>query len=283
MDRTSAARTFQCPAKINLFLHLTSRRADGYHLLESVFRSVSLFDEITLSVRDDGQILRSFGPANVPAGLDLTVRAASLLQQVSGSRLGADIKLIKRIPMGAGLGGGSSNAASVLQNLNALWLCELSQAALHKLALELGADVPFFLSAGDQFVTGIGEQLMPIALPKAHYVIVYPGVHCPTGPMFQNPNLVRNSASVALTELARCDLLSDDFSNAFEAIALMSYPEIARAKQWLIQQAGNARLSGSGSALFAQVTSKARAEQIQTLCPAPWGAWAVQSNSGNLD
>lgn len=281
MDQLSATRSFQCPAKINLFLHLTGRRADGYHTLESVFRSVSLFDEITLNVRNDGQILRSFGPANVRAEHDLTLRAAALLQKTSCTDFGVDISLSKRIPLGAGLGGGSSNAAGVLQNLNALWRCDLSQTALYELALQLGADVPFFLSAGDQFVRGIGEQLVPLALPHAHYLIVYPGVNCTTGPMFQQPALVRNSAPVSFVDLAQQDLLSAGFTNAFEATALSQYPEIARAKQWLIQQAGNARLSGSGSALFAKLSSAAQAKQIQACCPMPWQAWAVQSTANN--
>jgi 4-diphosphocytidyl-2-C-methyl-D-erythritol kinase len=139
--------------------------------------------------------------------------------------------------------------------------------------------VPFFLTGGDQFVQGIGEILRPITMPQAHYLILFPGVHCPTGPMFQDPALNRNSAPLGAAELAQQDFLSDHFSNAFEAIALRQFPEIARAQHWLIQQAGNARLSGSGSALFAQVASAAVAQEIQARCPLPWQAWSVCSTA----
>ena len=276
---------FRCAAKINLFLHITGRLENGYHSLESIFRSVSLFDEITLTRRTDGKIVRSFGPESVAAEDDLTVRAARLLQAASGTAWGVDIQLIKRIPMGAGLGGGSSNAAGVLQHLNQLWGCKLKHTALHQLALGLGADVPFFLSGGDQFVQGIGEQLAPIALPHAHYVIIFPRVHCPTGPMFQSARLNRSSAPLAAEvlaaeELAQQDFLSDRFSNAFEALALEQHPEIAEAKRWLMQQAGNARLSGSGSALFAEV-SEVCAQEIQARCPLRWQSWFVHSTAAS--
>ena len=278
---TEASVHFQCPAKINLFLHITGQLENSYHSLESVFRSVSLFDDISLVRRVDSQIVRNANPINVSPEHDLTVRAAKLLQRASGSTFGVDIALTKRIPMGSGLGGGSSNAAGVLQHLNRLWGCGLSHAALHTLACELGADVPFFLNGGDQFVQGIGEQLAPIALAKAHYLIVFPGIHCPTGPMFQDPALNRSSAPISVKELAQQDFLSTRFSNAFEVIALRQFPEIARAKHWLIQQTGNARLSGSGSALFAQLASEAIAQKIQALCPSPWQAWSVYSTAPN--
>ena len=278
-QNNSASVQFQCPAKINLFLHITGRLDNGYHRLESVFRSVSLFDEINLICRPDAEIVRRANPINVSPENDLTMRAAQLLQQASGSTLGVDIELTKRIPMGSGLGGGSSNAAGVLRHLNRLWGCGLTAPALHALALKLGADVPFFLNGGDQFVQGIGERLTPITLPHAHYLILFPDVHCPTGPMFQDPALNRSHAPLGAPELARQDFLSDHFSNAFEAVALRQLPEIARAKHWLIRQAGNARLSGSGSALFAQVASEATAQEIQARCPSPWLAWSVCSTA----
>ena len=275
---------FRCPAKINLFLHIIGRLENGYHALESVFRSVSLFDKITLTCRADGKISRSLGPESISPDDDLTVRAAHILQQASGTTLGVDIRLTKCIPTGAGLGGGSSNAAGVLHHLNQLWDCKLAPDALEKLALHLGADVPFFLSGGDQFVQGIGEQRAPIALPRAHYLILFPSVHCATGPMFQSAALNRSSAPLAAELLTAAvltpqDFLSDRFANAFEALALAQHPEIASAKHWLVQQAGNARLSGSGSALFAQIFSEAHGKEIQARCPLPWQAWCVHSTA----
>lgn len=172
------------PAKINLFLHIVGRRPDGYHLLQTAFRMLDWGDEITLQRRDDGLILRTSDVPGVPAESDLVVRAARALQAASGSRFGADIGVLKRIPMGGGLGGGSSDAASVLLALNRLWGCGLSRQALQDLGLKLGADVPFFIFGETAFAEGVGEALRPLAVPPAWYVVVAPPVSVPTAEIF---------------------------------------------------------------------------------------------------
>jgi 4-diphosphocytidyl-2-C-methyl-D-erythritol kinase len=265
------------PAKINIFLHITGRRADGYHLLQSVMRSVSLFDEIKLRCRHDGQISRSAGPVQIPAAQDLCVRAAQRLQLHTGCKLGVDIALVKRIPTGAGLGGGSSNAAAVLNMLNTLWQLQLPIAELEKIGLALGADVPFFIRGGDQWVEGIGEVLQPIALERSFYVVLFPDVHCPTAELFADPELQRDCAVLTKVPRAHAAYFEADFGNVFEGLALRRFPEIAKAHAWLRAQAGLARLSGSGSALFAPIASRRTAMQIAASCPAPWRAWYVHA------
>jgi 4-diphosphocytidyl-2-C-methyl-D-erythritol kinase len=260
------------PAKLNMFLHITGRRADGYHLLQTVFRAVSLYDELTLKSTTGPQIVRVQGPAQVPPELDLTVRAATLLKAHTGFAGGAEISLHKNIPMGAGMGGGSSDAAGVLIGLNLLWRTGLSQPELGILALQLGADVPFFLRGGDQWAQGIGEELTPITLPKAYFVIVHPGVHSDTARYFNAPTLRRDCTALDCAAV----LAGAPTENVFEALALRE-PEIAAAHQWLRQRAGNARLTGSGSALFASVADQKSAIAIQKACPNPWRAWFARS------
>jgi 4-diphosphocytidyl-2-C-methyl-D-erythritol kinase len=270
----------RAPAKINLFLHITGRRADGYHLLQSVFRAVNLFDELDLQSNDSGQITRDVGPASVPAETDLVVRAAMCLREFLAlkherdvSSMGVSINVQKRIPMGAGLGGGSSDAAAVLVALNRLWQANLNATELASLALQLGADVPFFLNGADAWVEGIGEQITPITLARAFYVIVFPNVHCPTPKLFADPDLKRHCAPITQAEF----LQGAPTENVFEAIACKRFPEISRALDWLKDAAGNARMTGSGSAIFACVNDQQQAVRIKHACPDEWQAFFASS------
>ena len=261
------------PAKLNSFLHITGRRPDGYHLLQTVFRAVNLYDELALTLNLSGGITRSVGPENVPAEMDLCVRAARLLKTHTRYVGGADIAVYKKIPQGAGMGGGSSDAAGVLLGLNQLWQLQLPVDELSELALTLGADVPFFLRGGDQWAQGIGELLTPIGLPSCHYVIVHTGQHCATAELFSAPSLKRDCAPITI-EQVQAGVAT---SNVFEPLVLARYPEIAKAHTWLTAQAGNARLTGSGGALFASVADHASAVRIKNACPSEWQAWFARS------
>ena len=267
------AINLRVPAKLNTFLHITGRRSDGYHTLQTIFRAVNLYDELALTLLATDQITRSVGPSDIAVESDLCVRAARLLKAHAHYPGGVDIALYKKIPLGAGMGGGSSDAAGVLQGLNQLWQLRLSVDELAELALKLGADVPFFLRGGDQWGEGIGELLTPIFLPTCHYIIVHTGQHCDTAELFAAPALKRDCVPITIEQvqagIATC--------NVFEPLVLARYPEIASAHQWLILQAGNARLTGSGGALFATVADHAAAMRIKSACPAPWQAWFARS------
>jgi 4-diphosphocytidyl-2-C-methyl-D-erythritol kinase len=270
---TDGTLKLRAPAKLNLFLHIIGRRIDSYHLLQSVFRAVNVFDELFLQIRVDGAITRASNATTIPFQHDLSVRAAKLIQHYSACPLGVEIALAKHIPLGAGMGGGSSDAAAVLVGLNQLWELNLSGATLAMLALRLGADVPYFLRAGDQWANGIGEELTPIQLAPAYYVVIHPGVHCPTPIMFAQPDLKRDC-----TPLTPSDFLSGaSVENVFEPVALRLFPEINRAHAWLRNQAGKARLTGSGAAIFAEVATPEVAQQIKDACPLPWRAWCANS------
>ena len=261
------------PAKLNIFLHITGRRSDGYHLLQTVFRAVNLYDELALTLTTSGDITRSVGPENVPVQTDLCVRAAHLLKAHTQYSGGADIALYKKIPLGAGMGGGSSDAAGVLLGLNQLWQLQLPVVELADLALTLGADVPFFLRGGDQWAEGIGAQLTPITLAPSHYVIVHTAQHCATAELFAAPTLKRDCAPISIEQMQS----GADTCNVFEPLVLTRYPEIARAHAWLIAQAGNARLTGSGGAIFARVADHKAALRLKNACPTAWQAWFARS------
>lgn len=249
-----ATLTVPAPAKLNLFLHVTGRRADGYHTLESLMVLLDFGDTLTLSRREDGAIVLANPLPGVPAESDLTFRAAQLLRDHAGTSQGATIALSKRIPMGAGLGGGSSDAASVLLALNRLWDLDLSRAELMRLGLRLGADVPFFIFGSNAHVTGIGDILRPVTLPRMAYLIVVPPVHVATAGIFAAPELRRDTpasgADAFLLGFGRNDL---------QAVAARSHPAIATGLNALdtadFAGAGHtahtaARMSGSGSSVF---------------------------------
>ena len=261
------------PAKLNIFLHIIGRRSDGYHLLQTVLRAVNLYDELALTLTTSGDITRSIGPVEVPVETDLCVRAARLLKAHSRHAGGADIALYKKIPMGAGMGGASSDAAGVLLGLNQLWQLQLPLEELAALALTLGADVPFFLRGGDQWAEGIGERLTPIALLPSHYVIVHTGQHCTTAELFAAPALKRDCVPISIEQMQA----GASTCNVFEPLVLARYPEITQAHAWLMAKAGNARLTGSGGAIFASVADHASAIRIKNACPTPWLAWFARS------
>ncbi|WP_051534522.1 4-(cytidine 5'-diphospho)-2-C-methyl-D-erythritol kinase [Deefgea rivuli] len=246
---------FPAPAKLNLFLHIVGRRADGYHLLQSVFQLVDAQDTIYLRVRDDGQVVHHNPMPGVPAESDLTVRAARLLQQMAPN-LGVDIRVEKRLPMGGGMGGGSSDAATVLLALNRLWNTNLSRSDLMALGLQLGADVPFFIFGRNAFVEGIGEIMTEIDTPARHFIVLHPQVHVSTPEIFQDPNLTRDTPSIKVRDLEGAVTRND-----LEACAVQKYPEIARHLD-LLNQFAPARMTGSGSCVFAEIASQSAADAV---------------------
>lgn len=241
--------TFPAPAKLNLFLHVVGRRSDGYHLLQTVFRFLEYSDQITFEIREDGIVKLQTPLAGVPEEKDLCVRAAKLLQQVTGSKQGVDIYLEKKIPMGGGLGGGSSDAATTLLALNRLWALHLSQKQLLELGLQLGADVPVFVFGQNAFAEGVGEQLSALALPPAWYVVLVPSVQISTAEIFSSKELTRNTIPIKIPPFSIYQGHND-----LEAVVCQSYPEVARCLQWLKQQENTtiASMSGSGSCVFAE-------------------------------
>ncbi len=264
------------PAKLNLFLHVVGRRADGYHLLQSVFRLIDWCDTLHLELRRNGQISRSdLGPA-LPAD-DLCLRAARALQTASGTRLGVHISIDKKVPWGAGLGGGSSDAATTLIGLNRLWRLDWSRARLAALAIQLGADVPFFVGGRNAWVEGIGEKLTPIELPGAAYAVVKPEVAIPTAAIFSSHLLPRDTTPAIVA-----DFLADTKSfgkNDLQRSAQAHSAEVSQALSLLEHHVGASRMSGSGSAVFACAGltpgASARSEgwqQVLATLPQTWTA-----------
>jgi 4-diphosphocytidyl-2-C-methyl-D-erythritol kinase len=264
-------RVFRAPAKLNLFLHVTGRRSDGYHELQTVFQLLEWSDWIAVRSRVDGEIWRIDGPDGVPPEQDLAVRAARLLKAESGTRLGVDLRIDKVIPMGGGLGGGSSDAATVLVVLDRLWQTRFGVERLAGLGLSLGADVPVFVRGHTAFAAGIGEQLVPMALGERHYVVLDPGVAVATGPVFQAPDLTRDSAPLTIP------LLPDPVArrNDLERVVRRLHPGVDAAIIWLCRF-GDARLTGSGGCCFVEVASASTGAEVAALCPAPWRAWVVR-------
>jgi len=259
------------PAKLNLFLHIVGRRSDGYHLLQTAFQLLDWGDEVRLRVRDDGGICRVDPLPGVPDDIDLGVRAAHALKRATGCPLGADIAIDKRVPIGGGLGGGSSDAATVLVALNALWGTGLDDDALADIAIDLGADVPVFVRGTSAWAEGIGERLTPLALPERWFVVVDPGVSVPTRELFQVPELTRNSAQLTIPLFVS----GVPTGNAFEPVVRGRFPAVAAALDWLGRH-GEARLSGSGGAVFAAVSSRDAGDAILEDLPAGFRGWVVR-------
>ena len=265
------------PAKLNLFLHVTGRRSDGYHLLQTAFQLIDRCDILHFDVRGDRQIHRTTELANVPHDADLIVRAARLLQQATGCMLGADIAIDKQLPMGGGLGGGSSDAATTLLALNALWQTGLSREALMQLALPLGADVPFFIFGRNAFAEGVGEKMVEITTPECWFVVIEPSVAVPTAAIFGAPELTRNSKPVTLSHFLRGATYLG--RNDLQDVAVAKFPEVGAAFSWL-SQFGIARMSGSGACVFVDVESKSRADRIvraATEAGTQWKVWSAKS------
>ena len=266
------------PAKLNLFLHVIGRRDDGYHLLQSVFQLIDLHDTLHFRLRQDQAIVRSTEIDGVAAEQDLTVRAARLLQTEARARglavTGVEIAIEKRLPMGGGIGGGSSNAATTLIALNQLWGTGLSRAGLMRLGLALGADVPFFLGGGNAFVEGVGEQLTPIQTPERWFVLIHPGVSVPTPLIFQSPELTRDSKVVKIADFS--DRLPGFGRNDLQAVAARAFPPVADALDWLSHRA-DARMTGSGAGVFASFASESDAAATLQQVPDRWRAWKAKA------
>lgn len=257
----SDEHTFPAPAKLNLMLRVTGRRADGHHLLQTVIRFIDHGDTLRFRVREDGVIARANEVAGVAEREDLAVRAAQLLQRATGTRLGADIVLEKRLPLGGGLGGGSSDAATTLLALNHLWRTGLSRGALLELAPGLGADVPVFVGGDNALAEGIGERLTPLTLPPAWYLVLEPPVAVPTARIFAHPELKRDSKPIKITAFS-AGLAGNDL----QPVVCREYPEVARHLAWLSSEAP-AGVTGSGACVFAAFATEAEAQRVRERAP----------------
>jgi len=268
------------PAKLNLFLHITGRRPDGYHLLQSVFMLIDWCDTLHFELRQDGQITRTDLGSEASEALpaeDLVVRAARALQSATGTPLGVHIGLEKRIPSQAGMGGGSSDAASCLLSLQRLWGVRLPTEQLQAIALGLGADVPFFLSGGHAWVEGVGEKITPLALPAARFVVVKPAAGLPTDAIFRSPGLKRDTETATIRGFAaNANGSVYEFGhNDLQPVAQTLCPQVGQSLDWLSMQHLQGRMTGSGSAVFAHMPHE------MELAVAP-GDWQVRKCS-NLD
>lgn len=268
----SAWSLWPAPAKLNLFLRITGRRDDGYHLLQTVFRLLEWGDTVRLRVREDGQI-RRHGPSvpGVEEADDLTVRAARILQSAANIGKGADIVVDKRVPAGGGFGGGSSDAATVLVALNALWGTRLGLDRLAELGLQLGADVPVFVRGENAWAEGVGEQLFPVELPPAWYLLADPGVHAPTATLFKSPELTRDAPPATMSDFVS----GVPLGNAFEPVLRAREPAV-EAVFAALSQVGSPRLTGSGSGCFVEFATRESAEAALAALPTGLRAWVAE-------
>jgi 4-diphosphocytidyl-2-C-methyl-D-erythritol kinase len=259
------------PAKLNLMLHVVGRRPDGYHELQTVFQLIDLRDAIDIAIREDGLISRPHGPAGVPEDDDLVVRAARALKSATGSPLGASISVLKRIPLGGGLGGGSSDAATTLLALNQMWQTGLSSDQIADIGVKLGADVPIFVAGRSAWAEGVGEKLTPVSLGSdSWYVVVFPGVAVPTAAVFQAAELTRNSPPTTMR-----GFLETGGRNDCEEVVRARFPAVAEALDWLAQH-GAARLTGTGSCVFAKFSRVEDAERVAARVPDEWRAFVAR-------
>lgn len=266
--------TWPAPAKINLFLHITGRRPDGYHLLQTAFQFLSYSDQLSFSPRADGQIHRVTDVPDVPEESDLCVRAAGLLQSTAGLSQGVDIEIEKVIPMGGGLGGGSSDAATTLVALNHLWAAGCSVDQLAELGLQLGADVPVFVRGMAAWAEGVGEQLQVIEPEENWYLVISPPVHVSTAGIFNASDLTRQCSPITIRDLA-----AGQAGNVCEAVVCKRYPEVAQALAWLSART-SARMTGTGACVFGSFAGQEPAEQalaeFRQSMPPEWQAFVAQ-------
>ena len=284
MARTSL-RGCPAPAKLNLFLHVCGRRPDGYHLLQTVFQMVDHGDTLHFTLRSDGQVRRITDVPGVPEAQDLIVRALHLLAAEFERRHGRtppgiDVEIEKILPMGGGLGGGSSDAATALMAANHLWQAGLDRNALMALGLPLGADIPFFIFGQTAFAEGVGEALQPVEVPERWYVVIEPGVSVPTAAIFSSEDLTRNTEPVTIADFSRC-LVSQTNPGLFgkndlQAVASRLFPPVAEAIEWLGRY-GEARMTGSGACVFCAFSTESEADEVLSNVPAVWTAWKAKS------
>ena len=282
------ATAWAAPAKLNLFLRVTGRRPDGYHQIQTVFQFLDLCDELQVAVRTDGEVRRARDLPGVAAEQDLVVRAARLLKAETGTALGADLSLEKHIPMGGGLGGGSSDAATVLRALDRLWGLDLGEDRLAALGLTLGADVPVFVRGHAAWAEGVGEMLTPVELDEPWYLVVDPGCHVSTAAVFADPDLTRDSPPLRISALFRregggapragvADLIAR-VGNDCEAVVRRRYPPVDAALAWLSRHA-KPRLTGTGACVFAAFPSEGEARDAARGVAAPWRVWVARGRN----
>jgi len=273
------------PAKLNLFLHVTGRRADGYHLLQSVFQLIDHGDTLHVDLRADERIVRTSEVPGVPEEQDLIVRALRALQAEYLRRHGRlppgiDVAIEKRLPMGGGLGGGSSDAATALMAANHLWQAGLDSAELMALGLPLGADIPFFLFGETAFAEGVGERLQAVPGPDVWYVVIEPGVSVPTAAIFTASDLTRNTKPITIADFPEGQIKSQGLigfgRNDLQDVATRLFPPVAEAVAWLGQY-GAARMTGSGACVFCAFSTEQEAEQVLQQMPAKWNAWKAKA------
>ena len=265
-----ALTTWLAPAKLNLFLHIVGRRTDGFHLLQTAFQFISLCDTLNFNVTHDGRIERVLDLADVPVAHDLTVRAAHLLKSATGTPLGALISCEKIIPLGGGLGGGSSDAATTLVALNELWRTGQTIDQLAQLGVCLGADVPVFVRGHAAWAEGVGEILTPISPPEPWYVVIHPLCHVSTAEIFSLPELTRTTSPIKIL-----DFFEGTGRNDCETTVRARYPAVAAALDWLGQYS-SARMTGTGAGVFAAFPTEMRAREIAALTPPQWRGFVAQ-------
>jgi 4-diphosphocytidyl-2-C-methyl-D-erythritol kinase len=258
------------PAKLNLFLHITGRREDGYHLLQTVFQFIQLEDEIDFTILDNDVVERSSILPGVDAEDDLVVRAARLLKEKTACQLGVDINVTKRIPEGGGLGGGSSDAATTLVALNELWQTGLSTEELAKMGLSLGADVPVFIHAHAAWAEGVGENFMPIEPEESWYLVIHPGCSVATAEVFNTTDLTRNTPAITIR-----DFLERGGLNDCEFVVRNHYKEVANALDWLAKFAP-AKLTGTGACIFASFSDEQEALTVKQQLPENWQGYVIK-------
>ncbi|TVP54131.1 MAG: 4-(cytidine 5'-diphospho)-2-C-methyl-D-erythritol kinase [Halomonadaceae bacterium] len=264
----AASLTLPAPAKLNLFLHITGRRPDGYHELQTLFQFLNYWDLLTFSPRQDGIISLSgmpgTGAATVADADNLITRAARLLQPFAPAGAGVDIVIQKQLPMGGGLGGGSSNAATTLLGLNHLWGCHLGPEALATMGLALGADVPVFIHGRAAWAEGVGERLTPVSPPEDWFVVLVPDCHCNTGEVFRHQGLTRDTPKSRIRTAFEGNL--NAFKNDCEPVVRDMYPPVAQALDWLNKRT-TAQLTGTGSCVFGRVSTQSAAQRVLTERP----------------
>lgn len=261
------------PAKLNLFLHITGRRADGYHSLQTVFQLLDYGDRLTFRVNQSGDINLHTAMEAVAAEDNLIVRAAKLLQAATDCRQGCDIEIHKQIPMGAGLGGGSSNAATVLVGLNQLWQTGLSDDLLADMGAQLGADVPVFVRGHSAFAEGIGELLTAIDIPEQWYLVITPNVQVSTAEIFSNPQLTRDTSPIKIRALSEVQ-----YRNDCQAVVEELYPAVKKALEW-ISDYRNPLMTGTGASVFCSFDNQTEAQKALDLVPEQWSAFIARGDN----
>ncbi len=267
-------QAFLAPAKINLFLHITGQRPDGYHNLQSVFQLLDYADVVNIKPTTSARVQRATEIPGVPEQEDLCIRAALALKQATGCQLGAEISVDKKIPMGGGLGGGSSNAATVLLALNHLWELHLTRTQLIEIGLKLGADVPIFIFGQNAWAEGIGEVLTPITLPSQHFVVLTPSVHVSTAEIFAHSGLTKDTKTLKIADFSN-GANAELFKNDLEAVVCEAFSAVAETIDWL-SQFGQARMSGSGASVFVAVNSLTKASEILAQKPSNTQGFVAQ-------